>query len=100
MKYQLINQNVYKDKIKFYIWGSYMGKKEHLEELDKQLELAKKKLKVARNGTISAFVIAIVALLMPLFWFVVILLFIFSIVYYMVYSKRINDINLEKAKLK
>lgn len=77
-----------------------MGKKEHLEELDKQLEEANKKKKIGTRGLITSVLFIIFGFLFPLFWIIALLALIFSIGYIFSGSKRINEINLEKAKLK
>ena len=71
-----------------------MGKKEQLEELDRQLAEAKKKLRIAGVGVISGI------LFIFIFWPIALIIFAMVIGYYLVYGKRINEINLEKAKLK
>ena len=77
-----------------------MGKKEHLEELDKQLEEAKKKKRTGTRGLITSVLFIIFGFFFPLLWIIALLALIFSIGYIFSGSKRINEINLEKAKLK
>ena len=71
-----------------------MGKKEHLEELDRQLEEAKKKRKIGSIGILSGILLCFVFLPLGL---VILALAIFYIVNG---NNKINQINLEKAKLK
>jgi len=71
-----------------------MGKKEHLEELDKQLEEAKKKRKIGSIGIFSGILLCFVFLPLGL---VILALAIFYIVNS---NNKINQVNLEKAKLK
>ena len=77
-----------------------MGKKEHLKELDKQLEEAKKKGGIGTKGLITSVVFAVTGFFFSFLWIVALLVLIFSIGYIFSGSKRINEINLEKAKLK
>jgi uncharacterized membrane protein len=77
-----------------------MGKHEHLQELDKQLAEAQKKKKSGSRGIITSVCFLLIGFLFPLFWILGIIALIFSIGYIFSGSKRINEINLEKAKLK
>ena len=78
-----------------------MGNKEQLEEIDRQMEVAKKKLKTANTGLFSSIALVIVGFLVSsVFIFVGILVLILVIVYYVSNNNKINQLNLEKAKLK
>nr|MBI4156301.1 SdpI family protein [Candidatus Woesearchaeota archaeon] len=77
-----------------------MGKKETLEELDKQLKSAQKTKRSASYWMITGVVTIFLALIFPLLWIFVIVAFIMVMVNYIPASRRINEINIEKAKLK
>ena len=77
-----------------------MGKKEQLEELDRQLEEAKKKLGGAKIAMFSIIFWIFVGFLLPILWIGALLTLIFAVVNYSSSTKKINEINIEKAKLK
>ena len=77
-----------------------MGKKEQLEVLDKQLKEANLKLKKTNMGLVSLVVLFFGALLFPLLWILVIFVFVMVLITYSSNKRRINEIELEKAKLK
>jgi len=77
-----------------------MGKKEQIEELDKQLQEAQKKLGGAKIALFSIIVWVFLGFLLPILWIGAILTLIFAVVNYSSNSKKINQINIEKAKLK
>lgn len=77
-----------------------MGKKEQLEELDKQMAEAKNKIKKANTGIISVIITAILGFVMPFLWIFTLIILVFAIIYYTTYNKKINEINYERAKLK
>lgn len=77
-----------------------MGKKEQLDELDHQLARAKSKVTDAHFNLGFAIASTIIGFLFPILWLLAIMFFCFAIYYYVVYGKRINEVNYEKAKLK
>ncbi|MBI3035338.1 hypothetical protein HYY71_03370 [Candidatus Woesearchaeota archaeon] len=77
-----------------------MGKKELVEELDKQLAKAQKTKRLLIFVWITITLFLLIGFVFPLFWFLALLLIIFAIVDYYSTNKKIEKINLEKAKLK
>lgn len=78
-----------------------MGKKEQLEEIERQMDVAKKKLKTANMGLFSSIALVVVGFLISfVFVFVGILVLVLVIIYYVSNNNKINQLNLEKAKLK
>ncbi|MDP3765601.1 MAG: hypothetical protein Q8R04_03745 [Nanoarchaeota archaeon] len=77
-----------------------MGKKEQLEELDNQLIKAKKKISDGNFNIGTSAVLFLIGFLFPILWIFSILCLVCAIYYYVVYGRRINEINYEKAKLK
>lgn len=77
-----------------------MGKKEQLAELDRQLAEVEKTKKWVPASWLLAGLFAFIALLFPLFWIFALLIAIFAIIDSYRTSRRMNELNLEKAKLK
>ena len=78
----------------------FMGKHEQLEELGKQLAQAKRKKKNANFGIVGILVTLIFGFLLPFLWILTVILFILVIVNYTSAYRRINELNLEMAKIK
>jgi type III secretory pathway component EscV len=77
-----------------------MGKKELVEELDRQLAKAQKTKRLLIFAWITITLFLFIGFVFPLLWFLALLLIIFAIVDYYSANKKIEKINLEKAKLK
>lgn len=77
-----------------------MGKKELAEELDRQLAKAQKTKRLLIFAWITIILFFLIGFVFPLLWFLALLLIIFAIVDYYSANKKIEKINLEKAKLK
>ena len=82
------------------LWGGYMGKKEQLTEIESQLKTAKRKIRNANIGMVGFFILLFIGSLFPFLWLIAVLILITSLINYASGSRRINELNLEKAKLK